>query len=132
MSIRLLDHKVMRSFFIFNADLLNFFSNVETVEDLPLEEKIISPPDNSDGIYFVHYQLKHEPENEDGSDEVTELAVVDMFFRFEVIDEDNIEQKLKDCIPSICYPYMRSFLTSLFSNSGVETVYLPLWFYKQD
>jgi len=131
MSIKLLDHKVMRSFVIFNSDLIDFFSNVKTVEDLPLDEKIITPSDSVDGIYFVHYRFNHEPESEDSSDEVTELAIVDMFFRFEVIGEENVEAKLKDCIPSICYPYMRSFLHTLFANSGVEPIYLPLWFYKE-
>jgi len=131
MSIKLLDHKVMRSFIIFNSELIDFFSSIETVNDLPLEERIISPPDGPDGIYFVHYRLKHEPENENDSDEVKELALVDMFFRFEVLDEENIETKLKDCIPSICYPYMRSFLNTLFANSGVDPIYLPLWFYKE-
>lgn len=130
MSIKLLDHKVMRSFIIFNSDLIDFFSNIETVNDLPLEVKIISP-DSTDGIYFVHYKLSHEPEDENSPDEVKELALVDMFFRFEVLEEDNIETKLKDCIPSICYPYMRSFLNTLFANSGVDPIYLPLWFYKE-
>lgn len=130
MSIKLLDHKVMRSFIIFNSDLIDFFSNIETVNDLPLEVKIISP-DDTDGIYFVHYKLVYEPEDENNPDEVKELALVDMFFRFEVLKEENVETKLKDCIPSICYPYMRSFLNTLFANSGVNPIYLPLWFYKE-
>lgn len=134
MSIKLLDHKVMRSLVIFNSDLMEFFSNIKSVEDLPLDHDIIQPNDSSDGIYFVHYQFKHEPKIEgENNGEVHELAVIDMFFRFEVLNEkpDHVEKKLKDCIPSICYPYMRSFLNTLFANSGVEPVYLPLWFYKE-
>ncbi|MBJ9958412.1 hypothetical protein [Acinetobacter courvalinii] len=131
MSIKLLDHKVMRSFIIFNSDLIDFFSNIERVEDLPLSHDIIQPPDSSDGVYFIHYQFKYEPNEEDETDELKELAVVDMFFRFEVLGE-NAKKTLDDCVPSICYPYMRSFLSTLFANSGVEPIYLPLWFYKQD
>lgn len=120
----------MRSLVIFNSDLMDFFSKVKTVEDLPLNHEIIQPTDSVDGIYFVHYQFKHEPKLLEDNDEVKELAVIDMFFRFEVIDEEEVERKLNNCIPSICYPYMRSFLNTLFANSGVEPVYLPLWFYK--
>ncbi|QER76085.1 hypothetical protein F3P16_13360 [Acinetobacter baumannii] len=132
MSIKLLDHKVMRSLVIFNSDLMDFFSNIKTVEELPLNHEIIKL-DESDTIYFVHYQFKHEPKVEDDSNEDSrELAIVDMFFRFEVsdIESEQVNKKLEDCIPSICYPYMRSFLNTLFANSGVEPIYLPLWFYK--
>lgn len=58
MSIKLLDHKVMRSFIIFNSDLIDFFSNIKKVEDLPLSHEIIQPSDGDDGVYFIHYAFK--------------------------------------------------------------------------
>ena len=132
MSIKLLDHKVMRSFIVFNSDLVEFFSNVETVEELPLSHEIIQPSDSDDGIYFIHYKFKYEPVDDENSDneKLTELAIIDMFFRFEVRGE-NAQQTLEECVPAICYPYMRSFLSTLFANSGVESIYLPLWLYKK-
>ncbi|WP_034171700.1 hypothetical protein [Acinetobacter sp. YZS-X1-1] len=130
MSIKLLDHKVMRSFIIFNSDLIDFFSNIKKVEDLPLSHEIIQPSDGDDGVYFIHYAFKYEPSEDEQSEDLKELAVVDMFFRFEVLGE-NARQTLEECVPAICYPYMRSFLSTLFANSGVEPIYLPLWFYKR-